>query len=264
MDRPTTTEEIIRLKQEIIRVTPNSGANLNGKDVIFVMKSPGVDAYIFTKDGTVVRRDGWGVKKGLRQYGDFKKSYETLTREGYRPYGVFAPGVRERYEQQHKDAKEKIEKSQDFFPFAPKVTFGKSTDRLGYNQVAIAQPSFYESPRQMGSRVRPTTQNNNDSDYAKLFENMADINKLTQQRVVNRPVMDINQFAAWNNKMYGAVLRRRNQLFKNAPKDKNSGGGKVPKDNISPAELKAKLASARFNAALKEKRRAEQAEGITE
>jgi hypothetical protein len=240
MDKPATTEEIIQLKQQIIRDTPNSGAHLNGKDLIFFMKTPGVDAYLFN-DGTVVRRDGFGTKKGLRQYGDFKKSYQTLTREGYRPYGIFAPGVQEQYEQTHKDAKEKISKSQDFFPYAEKIKFTKKADRLGYDQISLQQPTYYARPQikepyvnplaqTRAPSARPTPQNNNDSDYAKLFQNITNANRPRQPVVITDPTMDIAQYAKWNNKMFGVVLQRRAALFKQQPK--NAGGKKVTSKTV--------------------------------
>jgi len=261
--QPMTTEEVIKLKQEIIRITPNSGASITNKagrvqDVIFFIKSPGVDAYLFN-DGTVTQRLGFGDRPHLLQWGNMKKSYEKLLSMGFRPYGIFyPPGLREKYEQDHKDAKEKISKARDFFPAAAEVKFTRKEDRLGYNQVSIPQPRF--PVRQEGIDFRPTMQNNNDADYARLFANIADVNKLTRRTTINNPIMDINQYSNWNNKMYNNVLRRRNQLFKTIKPTGKTGADKTKTTNS--AEIKAKILSAKLNAQLKKIKADEESEGI--
>lgn len=258
--QPMTTEEVIKLKQEIIRITPNSGASITNKagrvqDVIFFIKSPGVDAYLFN-DGTVTQRLGFGDRPHLLQWGNMKKSYEKLLSMGFRPYGIFyPPGMREKYEQEHKDAKEKISKARDFFPAAAEVKFTRKEDRLGYNQVSIPQPNI----RQEGMQVRPTMQNNNDADYARLFANIADVNKLTRQKTINTPIMDINQYSNWNNKMYNNVLRRRNQLFKPVKPDKTSTD---KTKTMSSADVKEKIYKQKLNAQLKKIKADEEAQGV--
>jgi len=242
------TDETIRLKQEIIRMTPNSGANLDGKDVIFFMKEPGVDAYLFN-DGTVIIREGFGLKKGLRQWGGFKNAKSKLEEKGFRPYGIFVGTRHREYEQAHRDAKEKKTASQDFFAPVPTPRVIKNKDRLGYNEMALPQPALYNVP-QFRPSIRPPIENNQDLDYEQIFQRMANINKLTPQvKMSTTPIMDFNQYANWSNKMYNTVQRRKKQMEKSyaAPKGKSYAGtaSKEDKEDKSPAQRKLDRANAK-------------------
>lgn len=232
------SNEIRRLKQEIITEVPYSGARVtkkgqDGKDQVFFLKSPGYDATL-QDDGTVIRRFGFGDQKHLNRYGGFKAGYERLKQEGYRPYGIFAPGVREAYERQHQEAQKTIAKSREAFVPVPEIKKNISQGRLGYESVRIQQPIYYENQKLISPNKVATNQ------HEDWFAKLDQLNKSFKAPTTKPNILDFNEYANWTNKMNNTVLNRRKQMFAGL----NENTRKIQKGKNGVAELKRMLKQA--------------------
>lgn len=211
--------EVRNLKQSIITQYPYSGANLKtesgkNKDVIFLMKSPGYDAYLF-EDGSVTRRFGFGSKKVLRRYGSFNTAYYKLLEEGYVPYGIFRPGLREQYEQRHKEAEERILRSRQTFPPAPELKKNRNINpEISYIPDNIQKPVYKEQ-----------------SSNVSLLQQMNQMARMINDEATLTPnLMGIEDYNKWVNKMYNVVLNRRKPVFKDLMQEKKQKKKRRVKD----------------------------------
>jgi hypothetical protein len=216
-----TVQQILAQKQVILRYAPQSGGNVNGKDVVFLMKEPGTDALVFD-NGTYITRNGFGDRKRLNQSKSYTDVIKKLGTSGYKPYNYFAPGVREQYESQHKAAEEKKLNAQRTFPTVEKLNLRQLPSRLGYDQVSIGQPQMEmqrtvtrTSPMQRGKFV--------DEQYRRMFESdIANIEKIITPtpRIKQPPTNSIfapHEFAMWASKEYSDVKKRNAELGIGAP-----------------------------------------------
>jgi hypothetical protein len=219
------TAQIIKLKQDILRQYPNSGKHMldaktrKGYDIIFYMMptNPGYDAFL-RNDGTVILRFGFGTKARLRQYGGFARADERLRNDGYEPFNIFIPGVYEKYEQRHQDEKERISKSQDFFPdfqkFNPKAQMRSEPEQANLadmgraiypqQQRPIRQPVRVQG--RTGPSIKQTMASNANIDYARLHDEINHLHDLAKPKFKPTDIMDSGEFAMWSRGLQAKLL----------------------------------------------------------
>lgn len=237
---------IISLKQRVSQEEPYSVGNEGKGDFVFLIKEPGVDAFVYDT-GVYIVRMGFGDQKGLRRQANFIKAMKILIAEGYRPAPYFKPGFRERYEDQHKRAKEKGTEAVRFFPSYEKINMKKS--RLDYDQVSLAQPSIisqqkvYRQPNMI--RQQPLMMDN-ENQYTNLFKKI-DIAALeigqpqirAQTRIKTPNTFEIltaPKYYNWTRNIYAGVIGREAALGLRRPIKKPSKDKDKDKKNKEKKE----------------------------
>jgi len=164
-------KKIIDLKQYISKNEPYSVGNEGKGDFVFLMKEPGIDAFVYDT-GVYFIRMGFGSRKELRQQANFIKALSRLREEGYRPYPYFRPGFRGLYERRHLEAKEKTQESITFFPSYEKITPKQIIrSRLNYDQAPILQQPIIYRQQPVVYQTKQTTEKT-DADYQNLFKHI--------------------------------------------------------------------------------------------
>lgn len=185
---------------------------------MFFLKSPGHDAYLFD-DGTTIRRFGFGDQKHLNRYGGFAKAYERLTEEGYRPYGIFNPGVRDNYENEHVMALKRVEDSRRTFAPAPDIKKIGVQEKMGHQNVQLPQSRMYNDIR----TSRPIQKTKQGQENRSWFTDIDNLNKQFREPELKIKVMNFGEYLTWNDKMMAPIEKRKNKMFKGLGQPRSIG-----------------------------------------
>jgi hypothetical protein len=246
-------EELRKEKDSVLRMEPYSGGNIEGKgDVVFFWKQPGDDAFLYDS-GTIVFRHGFGDKRKAAIKPSFKKGFEALRAQGYRPAPYFRPGFREQYEIAHNNAKEKEKKAGEFFPVVQKLNIRDiKAAQMNYPRIPMQAPTLQQP---MIYRQQPMRQQqpimrqpmvrqiqNADEEYIKLFRTLDETNRLfTGKSRIQAPntfkILEPAKFYNWSRGEYAGVIGREIELEIRSRK-KETSKEKLEKAKKEAAKLK--------------------------
>jgi len=233
LDQPDS-EKIIAAKKEILRKVPYSIDEVNGREKVFFIVEPGIDAHL-ADDGTVVIRNGWGARAEIRRYNGFFVGLEKLKAMGFYPYGIFKGNSYEIYLKKHADARERKFKQQQIVPNV--MTVQQTQPQMPQQKQAAPMNIELKMPAMQVPRFIDSSTEKQLSQYEKDLSNFNDIMKTTQNplsgqiglgKSLDQDILSADQFSAQMQKSYGVLMGLQRQVGilkplrkKNKDKDKD-------------------------------------------